>query len=78
MIWSYILDYENESNPYANRKNSILKWKYLSKEDIEENSDILKDAYNRSMDDFIKVTKGKPIPFKDWMRIFFSTNIYNC
>jgi len=42
LIWSYILDYENDSNPYANRKNSILKWKYLSEEDIEENSDILK------------------------------------
>ena len=42
LIWSYILDYENDLNPYANRKNSILKWKYLSEEDIEENSDILK------------------------------------
>ena len=26
LVWSYILDYENQQNPYEERKSSIFKW----------------------------------------------------
>ena len=26
IVWSYILDYENQQNPYEERKSSIFKW----------------------------------------------------
>lgn len=44
LIWSYIIDYENEQNPYEERKRVIKKWKQLSETDIEENELIIKSA----------------------------------
>jgi predicted nucleic acid-binding protein len=26
IVWSYILDYENQQNPYEERKSSIFRW----------------------------------------------------
>jgi predicted nucleic acid-binding protein len=44
LAWSYILDFENEANPFFERKFTIEKWKDLSIIDIEENSVILSKA----------------------------------
>jgi len=44
LAWSYILDFENEANPFFERKYTIEKWKHLSIIDIEENSVILSKA----------------------------------
>jgi len=41
LIWSYILDFENEQNPYSDRKNAIKKWKAFACLDIEETSTLL-------------------------------------
>lgn len=41
LIWSYILDYENNKNPFRERKEQIGKWKLYAKIDIEENEAIL-------------------------------------
>lgn len=30
LVWSYILEYENQSNPYVIRKEEILEWKKIS------------------------------------------------
>jgi len=30
LVWSFVLDYENNDNPFYERKNSISKWKKLS------------------------------------------------
>ena len=30
LIWSFVLDYENEANPFDERKRSITAWKKLS------------------------------------------------
>ena len=44
LIWSYILDYENNRNPYIERKVRIHGWKKYAIQDIEENPELLKTA----------------------------------
>ncbi|WP_457126647.1 hypothetical protein [Mucilaginibacter sp. HD30] len=44
LAWSYILDFENEANPFLERKYTIEKWKYLSVIDVEETKQILQLA----------------------------------
>ena len=44
LVWSYILDYENEQNPYKERKEAISKWRRYAIIDIEENERIIKKA----------------------------------
>jgi len=44
LVWSYILDFENEQNPYDDRKNAIKKWKRFACVDIEETSSLLAKA----------------------------------
>jgi len=44
LVWSYILEYENEQNPFIERKEAIKEWKNLAVLDIEENENILKKA----------------------------------
>ncbi len=36
LVWSYILDLENQANPFEERKNAIQEWKELAIEDISE------------------------------------------
>jgi len=44
LIWSYILDYENNRNPYQERKLRIKKWKRYAIEDVEENPVVIETA----------------------------------
>lgn len=44
LVWSYILDYENEANPYEIRKTSINKWKKKAVEFVDETKELLKTA----------------------------------
>ena len=44
LVWSYILEYENEQNPFIERRQAIKEWKSLAVIDIEENEIILKKA----------------------------------
>lgn len=41
LVWSYILDYENEKNPFQKRREQIEKWKGYVNSDIEESDDII-------------------------------------
>jgi hypothetical protein len=50
LTWSYILDFENEANPFPERKYTIEKWRYLSAIDVVENEKILSKAT-----DFVKL-----------------------
>jgi len=36
LVWSYILDIENDQNPFEEKRNAIAKWKKLAVVDIEE------------------------------------------
>ena len=44
LVWSYVLDYENNRNPYSERKVRINGWKKYALQDIEENPEVLKTA----------------------------------
>jgi hypothetical protein len=44
LVWSYILDYENNKNPYSDRKAQIVRWKKYAIADIEENSQLIEQA----------------------------------
>jgi|SRR6185312_1512906 len=44
LAWSYILSFENEANPFFERKYTIEKWKNLSIINIDENDAILSKA----------------------------------
>ncbi len=46
LAWSYILDFENEANPFIERKVAIEKWKNLAVNDISESSSILERAFD--------------------------------
>ena len=43
LVWSYVLDYENSRNPFVEKKQ-ISKWKHSAKDDVEENSELMKIA----------------------------------
>jgi predicted nucleic acid-binding protein len=44
VIWSYILDYENNKNPFQERNEQIIKWKKYAISDVEENTEIINTA----------------------------------
>lgn len=44
LIWSYILEYENNANPYEIRKDEILEWKKISTIHIEPSENVLHRA----------------------------------
>ena len=44
LAWSYILDFENEANPFVERKFTIEKWRHLATIDTIENENILYKA----------------------------------
>ena len=41
LVWSYILDIENNANPHFQRKENIAPWKYLSTVMVEESESVL-------------------------------------
>lgn len=44
LVWSYLLDYENNKNPYIERKAQIISWKKYATVDVEESSEVLEIA----------------------------------
>lgn len=40
-VWSYILDYENNKNPFKERKEQIGKWKLHAQTNIEEDETVI-------------------------------------
>lgn len=44
LVWSYILKFENDHNPYLDKRIAIEKWRDLSINVIEENEEIIKKA----------------------------------
>ncbi|MEI8141101.1 MAG: PIN domain-containing protein [bacterium] len=44
LVWSYILDFENQANPFEERREAIEKWRLRAVIDIEETPGILAKA----------------------------------
>ena len=55
LIWSYILDYENNKNPYQERKERIKAWEKYAIEDMEESSEVIETAKELSEKGFHKI-----------------------
>lgn len=41
LVWSYMLDYENDENPYEEKKNAIAPWKDIAKEYCPSSDNVL-------------------------------------
>ncbi len=41
LVWSYILDYENEKNPFQERREQIGQWKKYANTDIESSDELI-------------------------------------
>jgi len=52
---SYIIDYENNRNPYQERKLRIKKWKKYAIDDVEENHELTETAAELSKKGFHKI-----------------------
>jgi predicted nucleic acid-binding protein len=46
LVWSYILEYENNQNRFDDRRNSIYEWKNVAKIHCVENEQIIEYAEN--------------------------------
>ncbi len=46
LAWSYILDFENEANPFPERKETIANWKNRAAVDTSETQTLLELATN--------------------------------
>lgn len=44
LVWSYILEFENNFNPYLERKQIILEWKNFAVQNVIESKTILNNA----------------------------------
>jgi predicted nucleic acid-binding protein len=44
LAWSYIIDYENQANPFDERRDAIVRWKSYAIVDSEEDKGVLKKA----------------------------------
>ena len=44
LVWSYILDFENEANPFEERRTTISEWRQDATVDVEETEMILQKA----------------------------------
>ena len=41
LVWSYVLDIENDANPYPRRRKSVRTWQSFAKIDVEESEELL-------------------------------------
>jgi predicted nucleic acid-binding protein len=46
LVWSYILEYENNQNRYVDKRNAIYDWKKIAKIHCVENDKIIEYAEN--------------------------------
>lgn len=45
LAWSYVLDYENQANPFEERRDGVARWKKIAVVDVEETGAILRKAH---------------------------------
>lgn len=41
LAWSYVLDHENDANPFPERRDAIAGWKELAVRDVDESARVL-------------------------------------
>lgn len=60
LVWSYMLDYENQVNPFDERREAIQKWNSHAVLDVEESREVLMKANQ---------LKGQGISPKDALQV---------
>jgi predicted nucleic acid-binding protein len=60
LVWSYILDYENQFNPFDERREAVRKWNSHGVINVEESEEVLTKANQ---------LKGKGISNKDALHV---------
>jgi hypothetical protein len=55
LVWSYILDYENNKNPFLERKDWISEWKKYAVIDIQESPALIEMANALNKKGFLKI-----------------------
>lgn len=68
LVWSYILDYENDANPFPERKETIDNWKKYSVIDTDETEKIIETA---------KALQKKGVKSKDALHVACAVEL-NC
>jgi predicted nucleic acid-binding protein len=44
LAWSYVLDYENQANPFEERRDVIARWRATAVVDVEETDAVVQQA----------------------------------
>ncbi len=44
LVWSYMIDYENDFNPFSANKESVSRWRFLASDHVKESAIILELA----------------------------------
>ncbi len=44
LAWSFMMDFENEANPFEERRNSVSIWKHLASTNISESESVIERA----------------------------------
>lgn len=55
LAWSYVLDYENDKNPYLERKNRINAWRAYAALEVQESAELLATASSLNKEGLPKI-----------------------
>lgn len=55
LVWSYILDVENDNNPFDERRNQINEWRKYSTLDVQARTEIVEKANDLTNTGFRKL-----------------------
>jgi predicted nucleic acid-binding protein len=48
LVWSYVMDIENDQNPFTERRERIALWQKIARIDIDENQEIINKSIELS------------------------------
>ncbi len=55
LAWSYILEYENDKNPYPERKSRISAWRAYARLEVQESAELLANASSLNKEGLPKI-----------------------
>lgn len=55
LAWSYILEYENDKNPYPERKSRISAWRAYAGLEVQESAELLANASSLNKEGLPKI-----------------------
>lgn len=46
LAWSYMVDFENQANPFEERREAIARWRSVAVADVDETPEVLRQAHD--------------------------------